>query len=186
MAKKHIITIAGDLASGKGTVTELLKRDLGYSIYKNGEYFRSLAREKGMSITEFNIYVKEHPEIDIQVEKSAEIYAKEHDNLIIDARLGWYVVPDSFKVYLKVDLYESAKRAFNDEKRKSTEKFETIEEQKADIQKRFELENKRWFELYGVRKEDLSNYDFVLDTTTLTPEQTNEKIKEEYNKWLKI
>jgi cytidylate kinase len=186
MDKRHIITITGDLASGKGTVTELLKKDLGYSIYRNGEYFRGLAREKGMSITEFNIYVKEHPEIDRQIEKSAETYAKEHDNLIIDARLGWYVVPESFKVYLKVDLHESAKRAFNDENRKSTEKFETIEEQKADIKKRFELENKRYFELYRIRKEDLSNYDYVLDTTNLTPEQVNEKIKEVYNNWLKI
>ena len=100
MNKRNIITVAGDLASGKGTVTLLLKEELGYEIYRNGEYFRKLAKEKGMSVTEFNVYVEEHPEIDIQIETSAKEYAKTHDNLIIDARLGWYAVPASFKIYL--------------------------------------------------------------------------------------
>ena len=33
----HIITMAGDIASGKGTVTSLLKQELGYEVYKNGD-----------------------------------------------------------------------------------------------------------------------------------------------------
>ena len=37
------------------------------------------------------------------------------------------------------------------------EKFETIEEQKQDLIKRYELENERYWNLYHVRKEDLSN-----------------------------
>ena len=182
--KKRIISIAGDLGSGKTTVTKLMQRDLGYEIYRNGTYFRKLAVESGMSVTEFNEYVKDHPEIDRQIEQSAKEYAEEHDNLIIDARLGWYAVPDSFKVYLTVDLAESARRAFNDPDRKASENFSTLEEQKADIKKRFELENERYFSLYGVHKEDLNNYDFVLDTTKLTPEEVNSKIIEAYKIWL--
>ena len=72
-------------------------------------------------ITTFNEYLGEHPEIDQQIEKSAAEYAKDHDNFIIDARLGWYAVPESFKVYLRVDIDEAAKRAFEDKKRKNTE-----------------------------------------------------------------
>ena len=131
--KKHIITIAGDLASGKSRITDLLQKNLNYEIYRNGEYVRKLAKEKGLNITKFNEYLNDHPEIDEQIEKSAAEYAKTHDNLIVDARLGWYSIPDSFKIYLKVDIDIAAQRAFNDEKRKETEKFETIEEQKADI-----------------------------------------------------
>lgn len=185
MVNKHIISLAGDLASGKGTVSLLLKDDLGYAIYRNGDYVRKLAKEKNMSITEFNIYLESHPEIDIQIENSAAQYAKENDNFIIDARLGWYAVPHSFKVYLKVDIDVSAKRAFNDPNRKATESFNSIEEQKQDIIKRYNLENERYFKLYGVRKDDMSNYDLVIDTTNLTPEETCKKIKEEYYKWLK-
>ena len=59
-----------------------------------------------------------------------------------------------------------------------------MEEQKADIEKRFALENARYFELYGIHKEDLNNYDFVLDTTELTPEEVNEKIINAYKNWL--
>lgn len=183
MNKRNIITIAGDLASGKGTVTNLLKEVLDYEIYRNGEYFRKLAKEKNMSITEFNEYVKDYPEIDIQVETSAKEYAMTHDNLIIDARLGWYVVPDSFKVYLKVDINEAAKRAYNDPNRKETEKFNTIEEQKQDMLSRYNLENERYFNVYGIRKDDMSNYDLVIDTTNLTPIQVKEMIIKEYYKW---
>ena len=182
--KRKIISVAGDLGSGKTTVTKLMQRDLGYDIYRNGTYFRKLAEEHKMSVTEFNEYVISHPEIDRQIEQSAREYANTHDEFIIDARLGWYAVPESFKVYLKVDLEEAARRAFNDPDRKKTESFASIEEQKEDIKKRFELENKRYFELYGVHKEDLSNYDFILDTTNILPEEVSSRIIEAYKTWL--
>lgn len=182
--KKHIITIAGDLASGKSRITDLLQKSLNYEIYRNGEYVRKLAKEKGLDITSFNEYLKGHPEIDQEIERSAAIYAKEHDNLIVDARLGWYAIPDSFKVYLKVDIDVAAQRAFNDEKRKETEKFETLEEQKQDMIKRFNSENERFFKLYGVHKEDMSNYDLVVDTTNNTIETNANIIEEAYKKWL--
>ena len=184
MEKKNIISLAGELASGKGTVSKLLSEELNYTIYRNGEYVRKLARDKGLDITSFNEYLNEHPEIDRQIEKSAAEYAKEHNNFIIDARLGWYAVPESFKVYLTIDINEAARRAFYDEARKSTEKFSSIEEQKADMERRYKMENERYFKLYGVRKEDLSNYDLVVDTTDKTPTQVKEKILEEYKKWL--
>ena len=185
MEKKHIISLGGELASGKGTVSRILMKRLNYSVYRNGDYFRKLAKESGMDVTTFNEYVEDHPEIDRQIENSASEYAKEHDNFIIDARLGWYAVPQSFKVYLKVDINVAAKRVFEDETRRSTErKFATVEEQKKDIEKRYRLENERYWELYGVRKEDESNYDFILDTTYLTPDEVADKIEEEYKKWL--
>ena len=184
MEKRHIISLAGDLASGKGETSKILIEKLRYGIYRNGQYFRELAKKMNMSVTEFNIYVEKHPEIDRDIEKSAAEYAKNNDNFVIDARLGWYAVPESFKVYLKVDIDVAAKRAFYDEDRKDTEKFDTIEEQKEDMLKRYKLENERYFELYNVRKDDMSNYDLLVDTTNILPEQVADKIIEEYKKWL--
>lgn len=186
MEKKHIISLSGELASGKGAVSEILMNELNYDIYRNGDYFRSLGKQMGMDVTTFNEYVKEHPEIDKQIENSAAEYAKTHDNFIIDARLGWYAVPESFKVYLKVDIDEAAKRAFHDKKRKSSESFNTIEEQKEDMQKRYRLENERYYEVYGVRKEDESNYDIVIDTTNITQNEVANLIIQEYKKWLEM
>ena len=184
MEKKCIISISGELASGKGTVSKLLAEELDYTIYRNGEYVRKLAKEKGLDITSFNSYLNEHPEIDKQIEKSAAEYAETHDHFIIDARLGWYAVPNSFKIYLTIDIDEAAKRALNDKARKDTEKFVTIEEQKADIERRYKMENERYFKIYGIHKEDLNNYDLVIDTTKLTPEEVKEKILDGYEKWL--
>ena len=87
MKKKHIISLGGELASGKGTVSKILQEELNFEIYKNGDYFRKLAKDMGMDVTSFNIYVKEHPEIDKKIEYSATEYVENHDNFIIDARL---------------------------------------------------------------------------------------------------
>ena len=184
MKKKNIISLSGELASGKGTVSKLLSEELNYTIYRNGEYARKLAKDRGLDITSFNEYLSKHPEIDIQIEKSAAEYAEEHDNFIIDARLGWYAVPNSFKVYLIIDIDVAAERAFNDPDRKATEKFDTVEEQKQDMIKRYNLENERYFKLYGIHKQDQSNYDLVIDTSNKTPEEVKDKIIEEYKKWL--
>lgn len=184
MKKRKIISIAGELASGKGVISTAITEKLNYGIYRNGEYFRKLAKENNMDVTTFNKYVKNHPEIDFEIERSATEYAKEHDEFVIDARLGWYAVPESFKVYLTVDINVAAERAFYDEKRKQTESFSTIEEQKQDLITRYQLENERYWNLYHVRKEDLSNYDYVLDTTEGNPEKQADKIIKAYKKWL--
>ena len=67
---KNIITLTGNLASGKGTISKLLQERLGYEIYRNGDYFRSLGKQMGMDVTTFNKYVEEHPEehIDEKIE----------------------------------------------------------------------------------------------------------------------
>lgn len=184
MNKKHIISLAGDLASGKGETSKILIKKLGYTIYCNGQYFRKLAKKMNMSVTEFNLYVEKHPEIDRQIENSAAEYAKNNDNFIIDARLGWYAVPESFKVYLKVDIDVAAKRAFYDPDRKDTENFYSIEEQKEDMLKRYKLENERYYMLYNVRKDDMNNYDLVIDTTNKTPEEVADEIILKYQQWL--
>lgn len=182
--KRTIISLAGDLAAGKGTVSKILMQELDYGVYRNGEYVRKLAKEMNLDITNFNEYLTNHPEIDQQIEKSAAEYAENHDNFIIDARLGWYAVPNSFKVYLRVDIDVAAKRALEDKARKGTENFFTLEEQKQDMIKRFNLENERYWNLYHVHKEDMSNYDLVVDTSNKTPEEVAKIIKEEYLKWL--
>ena len=180
----HIITLAGDIASGKGLVSNILKNILGYTVYRNGEYFRSLAKERNMSILDFNKYVENHREIDLEIENSAKIYAEKNDNLIIDARLGWFAIPHSFKVYLKVDIDESARRMINDMDRGEVEKYSDFDHAKKDISERFILENERWFDLYKVRKDDMRNYDLVVDTTNILPEEVAETILSQYYIWL--
>ena len=63
-------------------------------------------------------------------------------------------------------------------------KFNTVEEQKQDIIRRYNYENERYWNLYQIRKNDMSNYDLVVDTTDKTPEEVAKIIEEEYSKWL--
>lgn len=182
--KKHIITITGDHASGQGTLSNNLQAQLGYEIYRNGQYVRKLAAEKGMSIVEFQEYLNEHPDLDREIEKSAANYASTRDNLIIDAKLGWYAIPQSFKIYLKVDIEVAVERAFQDAKRKDTEPFASIEEAREKILYRHGEETKRWKEEYGINRDDMSNYDFVLDTTNLNPQEVCDTVLKAYKKWL--
>ena len=185
MNNYHIISLTGDIASGKGAVSKILSGRLNYSIYKNGEYFRTLASQHNMTVKEFNKYCESHPEIDHQIENSAKEHAKTHDNFIIDARLGWYAVPESFKVYLQVSLDESARRLLADSTRGKVESYSSFDEAKKEIAERFKLENERYFKLYNVHKEDLSNYDLVIDTSHITPDEVAKQIEKKYYEWLK-
>ena len=182
--KKEIITITGDLASGKSTVTNILIDELGYTKYSNGEYFRKLAKEYNMDVTDFGKYVDKNPNIDRMIEENTKNYAKDHDKLIIDARLGFYSVPESFKVYLRVDPDVAALRAFNDKKRKDTENYKSVDEYKKNMKLRYDLENKRYLEVYGVDRTDYNNYDLVIDTTDKEISEVAKIIINEYRKWV--
>ena len=162
MKRLDVISITGDLASGQSTVSKMLAEELDFHLYRNGAYFRQLAVEMGMSVTEFGEYVESHPDIDKEIERSATEYAKTHENIVIDAKMGWYAVPESFKVYLKVDIDIAAQRAFSDPNRKRSENLPTLEAQKEDMIKRTKNDINRYFNLYGVYKNDMSHYDFVL------------------------
>lgn len=77
----------------------------------------------------------------------------------------------------------AAKRAFADPHRKRSEDLPTLEEQKADMIKRTKSDLQRYLDLYKVRRDDMNNYDLVIDTTNLKPEEVLEIIKQEYQKW---
>ena len=98
---------------------------------------------------------------------------------------GWFAVPDSFKVYLKVDIEIAVERAFQDQERKGTEPFTSKEDARNKITYRHEKETERWIEEYGVNRDDMSNYDLVLDTTNLKPEEVCEIVLKAYEEWLK-
>jgi len=171
------------LLRGKGAVSNILKHELGYEIYRNGEYMRNLAKQRNETLEEFLKYVTKHPHIDMEIENRLAGYVKKHKNLIIDGRLAFYIVPSAFKVYLTVDEDVAAKRAFNDATRKGIEEYKDIEEYKKAINKRFENENKRYKRLYNVDKTDMSHYDLVIDTTKISALDVSKKILKAYKKW---
>ncbi|MEZ4103368.1 MAG: cytidylate kinase family protein [Candidatus Paceibacterota bacterium] len=112
----------------------------------------------------------------------------EKENIIVESRLAFHWIPDSFKVYLDLDTDTCAKRMFDDlEKnpsRKASEDFDSVEQMKEALLQRFESEKKRYIEMYDVNPQDLSQYDLVINTSENSVESVCEKIKDSYLAWL--
>jgi cytidylate kinase len=162
------ITITGGLYSGKSTVAKAISEALDYTYFSVGDLQRKLAVEKGMSITEYNKYMLQN-KLDHEVDNRTAEIGKEKDNFIFDARLAWHFIPDSFKIYLKVDLDVAVERSMKDERGKS-EKYASKEEAQKNIIERRRLEVSRFKDIYNIDINQESNYDLVIDTSNISME----------------
>lgn len=168
------LSLTGNLGSGKSSVgRELIAR--GFEIVSSGDIFRGLAAEKGISIVEMNKIAETDKSIDKMVDDRTIALGKERDHTIFDSRMGWHFVPDSFKVFMMVDLAEAGERVYRDAMRQA-ESYEKPEDAVEALYRRQSLEKSRYGQLYGVNYYDLDNYDLVIDTTGATPVQIAEEI----------
>ena len=102
--KKIKISITGDLGSGKSTVCRYIKENHGLNVYSIGQIQRSLAQKYNMDILTFNRYMESHPEFDEEIDAELAKIGKRDESMVLDSRMAWHFVPDSFKVYLSVEL----------------------------------------------------------------------------------
>jgi len=180
MAK--IISITGDLGSGKSTVSNLLRKRLNYKYIYTGNIQREIAKRYNMTTLELNKYAETHPEIDEEIDATFKSLS-DSNHLIVDSRLAWFFIPKSFKIFLKTDLTVSANRILEDNLREM-ENYASTEAAIRNIIARKESEHKRYTELYGIDSLNLSNFDLIIDTSYITAEEVAETIIAEYNEWL--
>ena len=177
-----IITITGDLGSGKSTVSNILQERLNYDYVYTGKIQREIANRYQMSTLELNQYAETHPEIDEEIDATFKALNASTD-LVVDSRLAWFFIPNSYKVYLKCDIIVAANRISNDKQRKS-EQYVSKKEAIRDIIARKESENKRYMELYGADCSDLSNFNLMVDSSYITPEEAANTIITGYQAWM--
>lgn len=164
-----IVTISGELGSGKSTVGKLLAEKLAFEYLSTGQMQRQLANTLGMTILELNTHAKDNTEIDRQLDTYIKNLQNVSADMVIDSRLAWYFLPDSYSIYLTVDPNIAAERIFNDLSRNTSENsYASIEDALQKAAERKALENQRFFELYSIDCTDIRNYDFVLDTSELS------------------
>ena len=173
--KRIKISITGDLGSGKSTVCRYLKEHYGLNVYSIGQIQRSLAVKYNMNILAFNKYMETHPEIDEEIDTELTLIGKRDEDMVLDSRMAWHFVPDTFKVYLTVDPNEAARRVVND-KRGAVEKYQSPEAARLSLIERKKSENLRYITKYGVDCSNQDNYDLILDATTISPSDVAEAI----------
>lgn len=179
--QKLKITITGDLYSGKSTVAKAISEALKYTYYSVGDLQRKLAIERGMSITEYNNYMRDN-NLDHEVDNKTMEIGKNKESFIFDARLAWNFIPDSFKIYLKVDVDVSVQRAMKDDRGKS-ERHAQVQDAKDNIIERRRLEVSRFKDIYDVDIGDESNYDLVIDTSHISTEAVIREILEKIKQY---
>ena len=177
------ISLAGDLGSGKSTVSDILIRRLGAEYYSTGAIVRSIAARHGMTVVELNVYMETHPEIDNEIDDGLVQLGKTDKAMIIDSRMAWHFTAGTFKVYLSTDAETSALRIMG--ANRQGEHASTLEATIADTKARRESEKKRYKEQYGVDIKDLTNYTLIVDTTTATPDEVAQCIIDSLEEWKK-
>lgn len=189
VSKKHIITIAGKLGSGKSSTAKLIASKLGYKHFSSGDFMRNMAQERNLSLEELSALAEKDDSIDRAID-AANAKVGQGDNLVIDSRLGFHFIPASFKVYLELKSEISAKRALADAAKNPNRHKEimggmqSIDDAARAIQGRFQSENKRYHSIYGIDQTDQNQFNLVIDTESIPVEGVADKILEEYQKWL--
>ena len=186
--KKEIITITGTLGSGKSSTADRVAEKLGFRRFSSGDFMRKLAVEMGISLNELSIKAQTDPEIDVKIDDEVKKAGNE-EKIVIDSRLAFHWIPESFKIYLDLPPQIAKERILNNLKentlRKQSENSSSPEEIQTKIDARLLSEKKRYKELYGIENHtDKTNFDLVVDTNKNNLEQVVELVISEYKKWL--
>lgn len=176
-----IISISGDVGSGKSILAKKLAGQLGFKKYSSGAIWRRLAKERGMNLEKFNKLGERDSSADRLIDDYQKKLGEKKDNFIIDGRLSFYFIPHSIKIHLKVSPAEGGRRIWHDFKNKLRKgeiavKSPTLKEAISKLKARQRSERKRYKKYYQIDVADLKNYDLVVETTSLTVNQVFKKV----------
>ncbi len=159
-----IISISGRPGSGKSAVAARVASRLGMSHVSAGDFMRSMAEERGMTILELSRLAETDDSIDLEIDARTQRFGEEQNGFVIDARLAWYFLPQSVKVFLDVGAEEAARRIYRAERTEEVDNVD-LEATARAIEARAASEAVRYRRYYGVDYLDAAHYDLVVDTS---------------------
>ncbi|MBT4824141.1 AAA family ATPase [Candidatus Woesearchaeota archaeon] len=174
-----IITLSGNVASGKSTIGDALAEKLGFKRYSSGNFMRAMAKKKGVTLQKLGKEAEKTIMIDKEIDDMIIKLSKKEDNFIIDSRLAWYFIPHSFKIYLHVGKKEQVRRMKLDlsNKKRGEEEIKNDKDILEKIKEREESEKERYMKYYGIDYHQKKFYDLWLKTDELTIDTCAEEIK---------
>jgi CMP/dCMP kinase len=168
------ITISGIVGSGKSTISRMLAESLSLENFSVGKIMREMSVDRGLTFQEFTEVAKGDKEIDFELDRRQRALNSGEGNFVMDSRLGFHFIPDSFKVFLKVDLSEAARRIHG--ANRSEENYSGVEEALEYLEKRITSEKFRYKQCYDIDFPCEEKFDLIVDTTNKTPGEIVEEI----------
>ena len=186
LPKKKIITITGKTGSGVSTVTDLLSDSLSFRKFSAGGIFRTLANQHKMSVSELNEYSSKNKIVDEEIDALIRRIG-EGSETVLDARLGYYWIHDSFRVFLDVDDHVAAERIYQQISggSRSENGATSLEQTKNNIALQAKDTRDRLFRDYGIDISNTNMFDLIINTGEKPPEDIARQIKEAFRAWLK-
>lgn len=189
MRRPHIITLSGKPGSGKSSTADRVAEMLGYSRYSTGDIVRTMIKKKKMTLAEFNAMAEKDASYDYELDEELRNMRTQED-VVIDSRLGFYWIPESFKVYLDLDPEVAIARIYKDSNinalrgvtEDNTDGMDAVIDQVND---RLNNERRRFKKLYNVNPYASANFDLIIDTSRHSPQTVALTVFDMYNKWLK-
>lgn len=173
-----IVTISGKPGSGKSTVAKRLADRLGLEHVSAGDFMREMAAERGITVLELSAVAEnDDGRIDREIDLRSRRFGEERDDFVMDARLAWYFIPRSIKVFLDVNLEMAAARIFGDRRGGERENVDLIATRNA-VEGRLESETLRYKSYYGIDWLSRVHYDLVVDTSSLTVDEVVDRVAE--------
>lgn len=189
MEKKHIITISGKPGSGKSSTADKVAELLSYTRHSSGDMVRNILQREGLTLKEYNEKAIGDHSLDTKIDEYLRNLRNKKD-VVIDSRLGFYWIPESFKVYLDLDIQVATARIYKDAvnnkmRLKSGETVTSLDLVAEQVKKRMETEQNRFKELYSIDPYNRAHFDLVVDTSRHSPETVALTIFDVYRRWLK-
>lgn len=188
MEKKHIITLSGKPGSGKSSTADRVAELLGYTRYSAGDLVRTQIHKQKITLDEFNRKASTDHSLDHAIDEKLRDLREQRD-IVIDSRLGFYWIPESFKVYLDLDMDVATARIFKDTVGNELREYgegesHTIQDVQKLVHDRLENEKYRFRTLYGVNPYSNGNFDLIINTSRHSPQTVALTVFDTYKKWL--
>lgn len=178
-----IISITGDLGSGKSTVAKRMCEKLGFEYFSTGKIQRKIAEERGIDTLQLNQLCGSDKSVDDLIDgRLRQMNVDGTTDIILDSRLAWFFVGKSFKVYLTALHTVAAERVFNDDKRVG-EPVGNQMEVLNNLLERQRMENERFKDFYNADCFNLDNFDIVVDSSKSTVDDIADLIIAEFKKF---
>ncbi len=166
------IALNGQLGSGKSTICKILEKECGFDTFSTGKIQRAFANELGISTLELNERAKSDYSYDYEIDRRLVRYAEDNTDkdIIFDSRMAWHFIKGAYKIHLLVCPAIAAKRVYG-QRESSEETYKSFEEAMEELIKRRQVETERYMSVYRVNMTNLNNYDLIIDTSCLTPQE---------------